>query len=239
MSLIVGNWILKSKLNVKCPLVQTLRLCAGRTAHRGNGGIVLLFLYHGTRRGRGVSVTLRPLLTPWKNPVPILQKAGWAPGRVWTAAENLTPTGIRSHSQSLYRLRYTAHILKSREWLFGINDTKLFFFLWKGRGGRRASKTERSLEGLRRRADIAQQWQNISRIGGSNLLEHKHKRAGWRIRWTDEEPFWELCMHFAGEPMWLVWCGDCVIGWRSGRQYFHLLSNASRPGLGPSHPPFQ
>jgi hypothetical protein len=29
-------------------------------------------------------------------PVPIVQEAGWAPGLVWTVAENLAPTGIRS-----------------------------------------------------------------------------------------------------------------------------------------------
>jgi hypothetical protein len=39
-----------------------------------------------------------PLFTPGKNPVPIVQVAGWAPGPVWTVAENLAPppTGIRS-----------------------------------------------------------------------------------------------------------------------------------------------
>ena len=36
-----------------------------------------------------------PLFTPGKDPVPIVQKAEWAAGPVWTA-ENLTPTGIRS-----------------------------------------------------------------------------------------------------------------------------------------------
>ena len=56
----------------------------------------------------------RPLLTPKKDPVPIVQEAGWTPGPVWTGAENLVPTGIRSpdrpaRSQSLYRLRYPAH----------------------------------------------------------------------------------------------------------------------------------
>ena len=48
---------------------------------------------------------------PGKDPVPIVQEAGWGPGPVWTGAENLAPTGIRSpehaaHSQSLYRLSY-------------------------------------------------------------------------------------------------------------------------------------
>ena len=34
---------------------------------------------------------------PRKDPVPIVQEIGWAPGPVWTGAENLaSPTGIRS-----------------------------------------------------------------------------------------------------------------------------------------------
>jgi hypothetical protein len=49
-------------------------------------------------------------LPPGKDPVPIVQEAGWAPGPVWKGAENLTPSGIGSPdrpalSQSLYRLR--------------------------------------------------------------------------------------------------------------------------------------
>jgi len=31
------------------------------------------------------------LFTAGKEPVPILQEAGWAPGPVWTGAENLAP----------------------------------------------------------------------------------------------------------------------------------------------------
>ena len=38
---------------VKCTLLQALRLCTGRTAHRGSRGIALLFLDHGTGRGEG------------------------------------------------------------------------------------------------------------------------------------------------------------------------------------------
>jgi hypothetical protein len=34
--------------------------------------------------------------TPRKDPVPIVQEAGWAPKPVWTGAKNLAPTGIRS-----------------------------------------------------------------------------------------------------------------------------------------------
>ena len=53
-------------------------------------------------------------LTPGKDPVPIVQEAGWASGPVWIGAEHLAPTGIRSPDrpacrQSLYRLSYPAH----------------------------------------------------------------------------------------------------------------------------------
>ena len=34
--------------------------------------------------------------TPWKDSVRIVQEAGLAPGPVWTGAENLATTGIRS-----------------------------------------------------------------------------------------------------------------------------------------------
>jgi len=60
-----------------------------------------------------VRVMPRPRLTPGKDPVPIVQEPGWASGPVWTGAENLAPTGIRSpdrpaRRQSLHRLRYPA-----------------------------------------------------------------------------------------------------------------------------------
>jgi len=41
------------KGKVKCTLVQALRLCTGRTAHRGSRRIALLFLDHGIRGGKG------------------------------------------------------------------------------------------------------------------------------------------------------------------------------------------
>ena len=58
----------------------------------------------------------RQHLTPGKDPVPIVQEAGWASGPVWTGAENLSPTGIRSpgrpaRRQLLYRLSYRANTL--------------------------------------------------------------------------------------------------------------------------------
>jgi len=46
--------------------------------------------------------------TPGKDPVPIVNEAGWASEPVWTGAENVAPASIRSpdrtaRSESLYR----------------------------------------------------------------------------------------------------------------------------------------
>jgi len=104
-------------IKVKGTLVQALRLCTGlRPTGRVERGIALLFHDHGTRRGWRVKVTPRPLFTPRKDLVPTVQEAGWATGPVWTGTENLVPTGIRfpdrpARGQSLYRLRYPAHIV--------------------------------------------------------------------------------------------------------------------------------
>jgi hypothetical protein len=42
-----GSW----NREVKCTLVQALRLCTGRTVHRGSSGIALLIHDHSTRKG--------------------------------------------------------------------------------------------------------------------------------------------------------------------------------------------
>ena len=98
---------------VKCTLVQALRLCTGRTDHRGSRVIAVPFHDHGTRGVCGQRHAPAALYSG-KNPVPIVQEAGWDPGPIWTSAENLATTGIRSpdrptHGQSLYRLSYPAH----------------------------------------------------------------------------------------------------------------------------------
>jgi len=79
-------------------------------AQRVGRGIALLFHDWGTRRGLAVSSTLWLHFTPGKNPVPILQEAGWAPGLVWTGGKSCPHwDSIPDHpgcSQSLYRLSY-------------------------------------------------------------------------------------------------------------------------------------
>ena len=109
--------ILTFVLFIKCTPVQALRLCTGRTTHRGRRGIALLFLDHGTRRGWWISVTPRPLFTPGKDMISIYRRLGGPQDRSGQVRKiSLPPTGIRSSdrpacSQPLYRLSYRAHML--------------------------------------------------------------------------------------------------------------------------------
>ena len=64
----------------------------------------------------GVWSAARPgrTLPPGKDPVPILQEAGWAPGPVWTGGK-YSPRrdsipDLPARSQSLYQLSYRARI---------------------------------------------------------------------------------------------------------------------------------
>ena len=83
------------------------------------------FFNLGARWGRRSTPHLGHL-TPGKDPIPIVQEAGWAPWPVWTGAENLAHTGIRStdrtaRSSSLYRLSYRGP--QQTEVRFGIIST--------------------------------------------------------------------------------------------------------------------
>jgi len=95
------------KLKVKWPryrlgVVQRVGRC-----------IDLLIHDIGTRRGWVVSSTPRSHFTPGKDPVPILQEAGWAPGQVWMGGKSRphrdSIPDCPACSQSLYRLSYRAH----------------------------------------------------------------------------------------------------------------------------------
>ena len=79
-------------------------------------GTVTALLFHdrGTRRGRVVSSTPRQHFTPGKDPVPIVQEAGWVPEPVWTGGKSRPHRDSipdrPGHSQSLYRLGYRARV---------------------------------------------------------------------------------------------------------------------------------
>ena len=97
-----------------CALVQALRLCTGRTAHRGSRGIALLFLDNGTRRGWGSASRSGRSLPPGKSRYPLYRRLDGPQGRSRQVRIISPQPGIRSpdlaaRSQSLYRLSYPAH----------------------------------------------------------------------------------------------------------------------------------
>jgi hypothetical protein len=74
---------------------------------------------NGTRSCKGVSVTPRPLFTPRKNPVPNVQKAVWAPGPVWTGAEDIAPPGFDLRTVQPVASHYTNSATRpTREFTF-------------------------------------------------------------------------------------------------------------------------
>ena len=79
---------------VKHPVYKKWSHYKPSVTQRVGRGIHLLFHDNGTRRGWEVSSMPWPHFTPRKDPVPILQEAGWAPGPVWMGGKSI-PTGIR------------------------------------------------------------------------------------------------------------------------------------------------
>ena len=75
------------KLKVKYNLVQTLRLCTGRTAHRGSRNIALLFLDHGTRSGAWSASRPGRSLPPGKKQFSLNRRLGGVPWLVWRGEE--------------------------------------------------------------------------------------------------------------------------------------------------------
>ena len=121
LSFLIPSYIKVSnvKKKVKRTLVQALKLCTGRTARRGSRGIALPFHDHGTRRGVGSASRPGRSLTPGKNRYALYTRLGDPQGRFGQVRKISPPTGIWSpdrlaRSQSLYRLRYSAHCILYR-----------------------------------------------------------------------------------------------------------------------------
>jgi hypothetical protein len=73
---------------------------------------------NGTRSGWGVSIKPRRLFFLGEDSIPILQEVGWAPGSVWTGAENLASTGFDPRTVQPVTSRYTDYTtqLKYSTW---------------------------------------------------------------------------------------------------------------------------
>jgi len=77
-------------------LGKSHRITCHEDVKRGSINIPILILNFSVRRGRVVKATPRPLCLREGEPVPLIQEARRATKAVWTGAENLSPTGIRS-----------------------------------------------------------------------------------------------------------------------------------------------
>jgi hypothetical protein len=93
---------------VKCTLVKALRLCTGRTAHRGSRGIPLPFQDHGTRRG-GEGSASRPVrsLPPGKTRYPLYKRVGGPHGRSGQVRKISPPPGFDPRTVHAAATRYT------------------------------------------------------------------------------------------------------------------------------------
>jgi len=109
----IGNIVISEVDTVMYVVLKTFSRYRPGVALRVGKGIALLFHDRGTRSGRVVSSTPRLHFTPGKEPVPILQGVGWAPGPVWTDGKSRPHRDSNpdrpARSRSLYRLSYPAH----------------------------------------------------------------------------------------------------------------------------------
>jgi len=92
---------------VKCTLLQALRLCTGRTTHRGSRGIALLFLDHGTRRGEGSASRPSRSLPPGKTRYPLYRRLGGPQGRSGQVRKISPPPGLDPWTVQPVVSRYT------------------------------------------------------------------------------------------------------------------------------------
>ena len=92
--------------NVKCALVQALRLCTGRTAHRGSRCIALLFLDHGTRRGEGSASRPGRSLPSGKTRYPLYRRLGGPQDRSGQVRKISPPPGFDPRTVKLVSSRY-------------------------------------------------------------------------------------------------------------------------------------
>ena len=87
--------------------MQALRICTGRTAHRGSRGIALLFLGHGTRRGEGSGSRPGRSLHPGKTWYPLYRRLGGPQGQSGQVRNISLPPGFNPQAVQPVANRYT------------------------------------------------------------------------------------------------------------------------------------
>ena len=95
------------KGKVKWTLVQALRLCTGRTAHRRSRGIALYFHDNGTRRDEGSASRSGRSLFPGKIRYPLYRRLGGPQGRSGPVQKISAPPGFDPRTVQPVASRYT------------------------------------------------------------------------------------------------------------------------------------
>ena len=102
---------------LNCALVHALRLCTGRTAHRGSRSIALLFLDHGTRRGEGSASRPSSSLPPGKTRYPLYSRLGGPQGRSGEVRKISPPPGFDPRTVQPVASRYADYATRPTDLL--------------------------------------------------------------------------------------------------------------------------
>ena len=95
------------KVKAKCTILQALRLCTGRTAHRGSRGIALPFHDHGTGRGDGSASRPGRSLPPGKTRYPLYRSLVGPQGRSGQVRKISSTLGFDPWTVQPVAIRYT------------------------------------------------------------------------------------------------------------------------------------
>jgi len=112
------------KVKVKCTLVQALRLCTGRTAHRGSRGKALPFHDRGTRRDKGSESLPARSLPPGKTRYPLYRRLGGPQGRSGQVRKISLPPGFDPRTVQPVASHYTYYAAWSIHFSVRINPLK-------------------------------------------------------------------------------------------------------------------
>ena len=112
---------LKLKKKVKVTLVQALRLCTGRTAHRRSRGIALPFHDHSTRRGEGSASRPGRSLPPGKTRYPLYRRLDGPQGRYGQARKISPPPGFDPRTVQAVASHYTDWATQPTPWSLNLS----------------------------------------------------------------------------------------------------------------------
>ena len=104
--------------------MQALRLCRGRTAHRGSRGIALPFHDRGTRRGEGSASRPGRSLPPGKTRYPLYRRLGGPQGRSGLVRKISPPPGLDPRTFQPVASRYTGYATRSTTELCEVAQSK-------------------------------------------------------------------------------------------------------------------